>query len=227
MKTVYFVALLTIALSQSVFRLGGGNSCCDQSVVTVNGNARVTGVPDIAAVTIRISETAKTTREASAAVNTKVQAVLRILNANLIQTRDIKTTQLNISPVYDYNNGTQTLRGQEASQTITAKVRNLAKDGTNLGRLVDQLAGIDNINLSGISFDIENKKPLSSKARDQAFEDAKAKAQQYADLSGLRLGSVQSITDSSTRDFTPYPMYASAGRVQIAQGAAEIPVGEL
>lgn len=144
---------------------------------------------------------------------------MNILTTNLIQTRDVKTTQLSISPVYDYVNGSQVLRGQEASQTITAKVRNLAKDGTNLGRLVDQLAGIDNINLSGISFDIENKKPLSSRARDQAFEDARAKAEQYANLSGLRLGTVQSITDSSTRDFYPTPMY-SAARVQLAQNNA-------
>lgn len=61
MKSLCFIAFMTITLCQSVLRLGGGN-CCDQSTVTVNGNAKVTGVPDIAIVTIRIAETAKTSR---------------------------------------------------------------------------------------------------------------------------------------------------------------------
>ncbi|EUA88418.1 hypothetical protein I551_5115 [Mycobacterium ulcerans str. Harvey] len=46
-----------------------------------------------------------------------------------------------------------------------------------------------------MSYSIEDDSQLVKDARARAFEDAKSRAQQYAQLSGLRLGTVLSISE--------------------------------
>ena len=83
-----------------------------------------------------------------------VNQALRILAQNNVRQNDIKTTQLTISPQYDWNNGTQKLRGQQASQTISVKLRNIAADGSSIGKIIDALSGINGISVSGANLDI-------------------------------------------------------------------------
>lgn len=87
-------------------------TCCSDSTVTVSGNGRASGVPDIVTLTITISEAGNTSKQASSAVNFKSSQVLQILSDNDIATKDIKTTQLSIFPKYDWSQGVQTLRSQ-------------------------------------------------------------------------------------------------------------------
>lgn len=192
---------LGMALSQAQ------KPCCTDSTVTVNGNGKAYGAPDIATFTITISETASTTQQASDAANAKTNQALSILASNGVLKKDVQTTGLNISPQYDWNNGSQTLRGQQASQTINVKLRNIGSNGTVIGSLIDALSVINNINLSGISFDINDKSALNKQAREKAFNDAKTKAQQYAQLSGMRLADVLTVSDNS---FSNQPIFFAA-----------------
>lgn len=200
-KLVVAAALILMAAAQ--------NTCCSDSTVTVSGGGKANGLPDIATFSVTVSETGKTSKEASSAANIKSNQVLKILSNNNVPQTDIKTTQLNISPQYDWNNGVQTLKAQQASQTISVKLRNIKTDGTTIGALIDALATINNITISGITFDISDKSNLQKQARQSAYNDAKAKAQQYAQLSGMRLGDAITISDSSS-SYNPPIFYAKA-----------------
>jgi uncharacterized protein YggE len=49
-------------------------------------------------------------------------------------------------------------------------------NGLNLGSLVDNLANINGINIDSVTFDVSDKSDLETRARANAFQDAKAKA---------------------------------------------------
>ena len=216
-KIVLACALVMLVASQNP-------SCCSDSTVTVSGNGKASAIPDIATFTITVSETAKTSKDASAAANVKTNRALSILNSNNVNKNDIKTTQLNISPQYDWNNGVQTLRGQQATQSISVKLRNINPDGTTVGSLIDALATINNINLSGINFDINDKSQLNKQARQLAFNDAKGKGQQYAQLSGLRFGDALTVTDSS---YSNQPIFYAAKAEAFGGASTPVSVGQV
>jgi len=216
-KLAFACALVMLVVSQN-------SACCSDSTVTVSGNGKASAVPDIATFTITVSETAKTSKEASTAANIKTSQAIGILNSNNVNKNDIKTTQLNISPQYDWNNGVQTLRGQQASQSISVKLRNINPDGSTVGSLIDALTTIDNINLSGINFDINDKSQLNKQARQTAFNDAKAKGQQYAQLSGLRFGDVLTVTDSSS---TNQPIFYAARADAFGGSSTPVSLGQV
>lgn len=222
MKTVFLVALvLLVAAAQQ------NQACCGQSTVSTTGSSKLSAPPDIATISITATETRNTTKAAANAVNQQIAKALAVLQSNNIRPQDIKTTQISVYPQYDYNNGSQTLRGQQASQTITAKVRNIGTDGAAVARLVDGLSDIQNINVGGVSFDIDNKTSLNAQARAQAYADAKDKATQYSQLSGLRLGAALTITDTNVAYTPQQPMYAMAMSASVGGGAAQIPTGEI
>jgi uncharacterized protein YggE len=212
--------LLLLVVTQST------KACCGDSTVTVSGNGKVSGTPDIATFSVTIQETANTSKNASAAANVKTTQVLSILAANNVSKNDIQTAQLTISPQYDWTNGTQTFKGQQATQTINVKLRNINPNGSSVGAIIDALTVINNITLSGINFDIDNKAPLNNQARSLAYNDAKTKASQYAQLSGLRLGQALTITDNSYSSNPPV-VFAAARASFAVDSSTQVPVGQL
>ena len=59
-------------------------------------------------------------------------------------------------------------------------VRNIDKNGGNIGTLIDQLVAVNGIQFSGLIFDKEEKASSVKAARKLAFEDAKNKAGELA-----------------------------------------------
>jgi uncharacterized protein YggE len=70
---------------------------------------------------------------------------------------------------------------------------------TAVESLLDELANIDYIQLNGFSFDIDDKEPILTLVRAQAFEKAKKKAEELAELAGKKLGEAISISEAYAR----------------------------
>ena len=68
-------------------------------------------------------------------------------------------------------------------------------------------AGGNSTRISNVAYSIDDDSQLVKDARTRAFNDAKDRAQQYAQLSGLNLGKVVSISEA-TGGTTPTPMPA-------------------
>jgi uncharacterized protein YggE len=58
--------------------------------------------------------------------------------------------------------------------------------------------------VNGVSFSIEDNEALVTAARDAAFADAKEKAEQLAELSGVTLGDPISISENYSPSPQPY-----------------------
>lgn len=204
------------------------------SVITVQGEGKISAVPDIASVSFTVSENADTSAKAQDATQKKVSAALSALKDLKIADKDIKTGSYSVYPRYASEqpcypnapcpyNGEQKVIGFTASQTVEVKVR--AIDET--GNVLTALGGAGISNLYGPNFTIDDEDALKAKARKDAIQDARAKANQLASDLGVRLVRVVNYSENGG-----YPIsYAKSdfnerGGPTSSQEAVSVPTGE-
>jgi uncharacterized protein YggE len=87
---------------------------------------------------------------------------------------------------------------------VEVTIRDLDAAGRVLQAATD--AGANNV--WGISFELEDPKPLVEQARVKAVENAKLNAVALAKLSGVQLGAIVSVTEGSSNGQPPQPVFA-------------------
>jgi uncharacterized protein YggE len=133
-----------------------------------------------------------------------MQAVINALTSSGIDRNDIATTNVTLQPQYGGSDNPNAIVGYQASNSINVKIRNLNNASQTLG-LIGTTGG-DATRINSVSYSIDDDSQLVKDARTRAFDDAKDRAGQYAQLSGLTLGKVISISESSgTTPPTPTP----------------------
>jgi len=200
------------------------------STVTVDGVGTVTAAPDTIHLSISLSRTAPTTREAREQVTAMAAKVLTILEESRIERRNTQTASLTFRPDYEWKNGEQRLAGQRAEQTIIFSMEGIDRDEQGLSTLLDRLTLVDGMEMQQMSYDIRDKSPLFSQSRELAFEKATVKAREYAALSGLVIDTVLEISENQSS--FPGPMAANrfmaeAGGLGGSETADALPTGEL
>jgi uncharacterized protein YggE len=164
--------------------------------ITVTGSGEAQAVPDRATITAGVETRADTAAAALAANSETMAAVLAALDGAGVERRDMQTSQLSISPIYEpYREGApeaQKVAGYEAANMVTAHVRDVGK----LGATVDAVTGAGANRIHGIAFDVSEPKPALDAARRQAVADARAKAELFAEAAGVKLGPVLRIGES-------------------------------
>jgi len=183
--------------------------------ITVTGTGKVTGTPDTLRISMSVTATSQDVDAALASANASAAAVQDALLAKGVAAKDLQTSNLSIQPNY-------TPKGQPSgyvvSEGITASVRDLAKAGATLGAAVT--AGGNAVRVDGVSMALEDTSSLVGGARKSAVDDARAKAEQYAQAAGRSLGEVQSISEVVT---SPTPQTYD-GRFAAAAAVAAPPV---
>jgi uncharacterized protein YggE len=113
---------------------------------------------------------------------------------------------------------------QRGSYVVTNMVEITIRAIERLGEVLGSVTAAGANNVWGISFDIEDKRPLIEQARAQAFERAKADAARVAELSGVTLGRIVEVSDAAA-GMPVRPEFAGALRAQ----SMDVPVerGEL
>lgn len=178
--------------------------------ISVNGTGEVLAEPDIASVSTGVEVRADSVAAARAGAAEATDAVVAALRANGVEESDIRTVNFSIYPMYDYRDDTPRINGYVVSNAIEVTVRDI--DG--IGELIDAVAaaGGDAIRFNGIAFGHENPEALTEQARELAIADARAKAEQLAELTGVTLGEPVSIVETSWAA----PFAAGAGRAEMA-----------
>lgn len=195
--------------------------------ITVSGHGKVTAKPDIAQVTLGVTTGQQSTAEQAMNVLTeRFNAALAAVQAEGVEEDDIKTTNLTINPVYDYQDGQQTLRGFEAAESIEVKIRDLDA----IGKVVSRATAAGTNQVGGIQFVIDEPETLEREAQALAITDAKKNAEALADELDVSLGRVKSFVASAAPPVFP-PFYAAAelktaddrgGDIQVPAGTNEI-----
>jgi uncharacterized protein YggE len=161
--------------------------------VTVVGSGQVQGVPDTLTADAGIEFTAPDVTVAMNQTNDRQQAVINALTGAGVDRKDISTTEVSLQPRYDSSGGTIT--GYRADNSIRVKIHPADSASHVLAVIVG--AGGDATRINSVSYSIADDSQLVKDARTRAFQDAKNRAEQYAQLSGLKLDKVISISEAS------------------------------
>ena len=152
--------------------------------VTVVGSGHVQGVPDTLTADVGIEFTAPDVTAAMNQTNDRQQAVINALAGAGVDRKDISTTEVSLQPQYDSSGGTIT--GYRADNSIRVKIHPADSASHVLAVIVG--TGGDATRINSVSYSIADDSQLVKDARARAFQDAKDRAEQYAQLSGLEAG---------------------------------------
>lgn len=194
----------------------------ESGTVAVGGHGEASAVPDLAVISVGVEVRRSTAAAALEAHAVAARALLDAVHAEGVSDRDIRTESMWLNPVYEYDqSGNSFLAGFQAGQAFSVKVRDVTKTGKVLRAAADAVGDAGRIN--GVAFDIEDRAPLRHRARAAAFKDARAKAAQYAQLSGRRLGDLVSVNEAASSGASPIPILTA----QAADAAVPMAPGEI
>jgi uncharacterized protein YggE len=192
-----------------------------QTGISVLGSGIVLADPNVARITFGSEVFDASLSNAQAEASRRMDAVVTKLKADGIQETDIRTTSFNINPQYDLRDQSQpaVLRGYTVQNQVEVKTTNVA----GLGALIDDAVGVGATRVFGIRFEASNMEALKNQARDQAMQNARAKAEQLAKDSGITLGRPISIEESDTGGVTPLARQADSS-LAAAPAAVSTPI---
>jgi uncharacterized protein YggE len=199
--------LLVVFLGLSVIDKGylvsqNFKSHVPKNTLSMTGEGRVTAVPDLATVNVGVISKGTTAKEVSDDMSKKVNQITDFASLQGIDLKDITTSNFNIYQSYDYQ--TNKPSGYQGNESLNIKIRGLDKNSDKVGKILDGAVANGSNQIQGVSFAFDDPDNLKQQARIQAIDKAKQKAMDLAAASGLRLGKVVTISESSVT--TPYPM---------------------
>jgi uncharacterized protein YggE len=228
MKKIW-LAIAGIVLLVGVLALAGcgsgGTSLSDgnlnvnlnsqQQGIWVNGEGKVTAVPDTAILTVGIQAQSTSVAQAQSDAASAMDKVMAAFKDQGVADKDIQTQYYNVQRMTRWDNDTQqeVTTGYQVTNTVTAKIRKVDQAGTVIDAV--SAAGGDYTRINNIAFTIDDPKPYQEQARELAVADAAAKAKKLADIAGVKLGKPTYISESS---YTPGPIYRTdlAGKAESA-----------
>jgi uncharacterized protein YggE len=215
---VLFVALTAARCGDTTTRIENTGSA-QPTGITVSGDGKATGKPDIAQITLGVSVLANSVQDARDRAAASLDAIIAAVKKDGVAADDIQTQQLYISPEYDYSNGKQTPKGFRVTNIVVVKLRDINKTSQVVDDAVS--AGGDVTQVQGISFTIDKPADLQRQAREAAVADAKAKADTLAKAAGISVGAPISV--SEVAGSAPVPLSAGA-QARDAGGGVATPI---
>ena len=175
----------------------GINISNQQEGIWVTGEGEVTAIPDIMNLRVGVEAQAESVAEAQDQAAEAMSNVMDTLTDNGVAENDIQTQYFNIRQVtrWDWDTEEETVIGYEVTNTIIAKIRDISTAGTIIDAVAE--AGGDLTRINSISFSIDDPSTYYEEAREEAMADAKAKAEQLAELAGVSLGKPTYIYEGS------------------------------
>jgi uncharacterized protein YggE len=189
--------------------------------MTVVGTGEVSARPDTAEVQAGVVTQAPSAAKALEDNNSLMEKVLKSLTARGIAEKDVQTSNLQVTPMYDRDQGGRqrpNIVGYQVTNQVRVKVRQLA----NLGSILDELVSVGANRIQGIHFSVAEPDALLDAARHKAMGEARRKAEVYARAGGLKLGRVLLVQEDTPH--LPQPrVFAGA---EVAARGVPIAVGE-
>ena len=193
--------------------------------ITVVGEGKVRIQPDVARANFGVEVVRPSVREALDENKQVMDEVLAALEAQGISERDIQTTGFSI---YAERFGPQgPLPEDQVNYRVSNNVMVVVRDLENVGAVVDLAVEAGANNIYGIEFRVDDPSSLESEARQGAVEDAAAKAEELADLTGVTVGAVLSISEVISSGSYYASNFAQSIGLGGGGGATPISPGEL
>lgn len=202
-----------------------------KDTITVSGKGEVMVKPDIATVSFGVTAENLDVAKAQTEATTKMNGIIDLLKSKGVAEKDIKLTNYNIYPRYDYvqattlypYTGKQVLAAYVVSQTVEVKIRDISK----AGEILSGAGALKVTDVSGLNFTVDKEDAVKDEARALAIADAKDQAKILAKNLGVKLVKITAFSESGN-----YPIYYGMNK-SMALGvggdseiAPQVPMGE-
>jgi uncharacterized protein YggE len=198
-----------------------------QSGIWVSGTGKVAVTPDIATLSLGIEAQAETVAEAQSQAAEAMAAVMTALDESGVDEKDIQTQYFSIRQVtrWDDFKDKEVVIGYRVTNMVTAKIREIEQAGPIIDAVA--AAGGDLTRINNISFSVDDPTPYYEEARQKAVVDARAKAEQLADLAGVKLGKPTYISEGAQVPIYPREVYYEGAAVPVPAPPTPISPGEV
>jgi hypothetical protein len=206
--------------------------------ITVVGRGEASGTPDLARIDAGVQVRAPTVEAATSKANARMRDLISALGALGVAAEDVQTRNISVYeerefqpppprplPSPEDQAGTTSEPGAPQPGATTYVAQNmLAITVRDLDKLPEILGAATHAGanqMHGIRLELSDPSRLQSRAREQAFADARAQAEQLAALGGVKLGRIIAMQVGDAGPVTPYPMPMAA---RMEDTAAQVPV---
>jgi len=194
-----------------------------ENTITVSDTGTVYAKPDLAIASFSVVVEAKTVAEAMADNTKKMNAVVSFMKEQGVEDKDLKTTNFNINPRYEwydsdqyYPSGRRVLVGYEVTQTLQVKIRDMEK----IGSIIEGGTSAGANEVSDLQFTIDDEDELKNQARTEAINKAKTKAETLAKELGINLLRISNFSESGV---VPYFYTMQEAAAPAGMGGGETP----
>lgn len=175
---------------------GEPNTRTNNRTITVNGTGTAEAPPDLLTVSVGVECRRDSVGAAYADAGTASARVSSVLRRHGVADSDIRTSGLNVRPELVWRDGGgQQVTGYVTSSMLTVRLRQVGAASAVIADVVD--AGGDDVRLNGLELGFSDESAVASVAREAAWQDAVATAEQFAALASARLGTVVSISQGA------------------------------
>ncbi|MBC2667389.1 SIMPL domain-containing protein [Novosphingobium flavum] len=222
------LALPASASAQQVTPVLGANG----TLLSVSAEGRAARAPDLATFNAGVVSQGKTASEALTANSAAMTRVIAALKRAGIADRDIQTSNLSLSPIYQPQrslpDGTidppqPRITGYQTNNQVSVRQRNLA----DYGKVIDTLVSAGANQVNGPAFEVEQPDAALDEARVSAMAKARARAELYAKAAGLRVARILSISENGGWAPPPQPVMYRMAAMEAAAPSAPVQSGEL
>lgn len=192
--------------------------------ISVRGSGIIQAKPDTLLMNIGVSIQDSNVKAVQGKVTAAMNAMEAKIKAAGVAEKDYRTTVYNVEPVMDYSGGD---KGQPAKLTgfrITNMLEITLRDPSKAPELLDSLVDAGANTVYGMTYTFADSGNLAKQAYDGAVKDAEERAGRLANLSGLKLGRILSVSESSVGSG---PYYGDKGAASgMGAGGAVIAPGQ-
>lgn len=198
------------------------------ATLSLTAEGIVSATPDTAIVTAGVMTEAETAGTALSENNAAMRQLIEAVSQAGVAEKDVSTSGFSIDPVMVYPqpkaDGTQDpprITGYRVSNQVTIKIREIAKAGD----LLDKVVRVGANQIQGITFTVNDTSDLLDRARAEAIRNARRMADVYAEAGGFRIGRILSIAEGGGYRPVPAP-YARMAMAEAAADKVPVAIGE-
>ena len=203
------------------------------STISVNGNGKISAVPDLAEINVGVATQAPTAQQALAANSEAMTTLQALLKERGVAAKDVQTTQIQVNPQYSQPRPQRPGQPQAefvpriVAYRVDNSVQVTSRQIAKLGALLDALVQAGANQIHGIQFRVGEPEKLLDEARKRAMADARRKAELLAGEAGVVLGSPVSIQEEGAAPMPPPMPYAPRMMgMMAAESAVPVAAGE-
>lgn len=224
LKFAAFAALVSAMAAPALAQpMEGRQPPIEGTLLSVSAEGTSEAAPDMGTISLGVTTDGATAQAALAANSQSMNGLMQALRRAGVADRDIQTSNVSVNPQYAYEEGrAPRLTGYQASNQVSARVRNLA----NLGRVIDASVSAGGNTVNGVTFSHQDPDAQLDAARRDAAATARRRADLYAQAFGMRVHRVIAISEGG--GYTPpMPIMLTASRMAEAAPPPPIAPGEI